>query len=131
MNELEALLQGAEWDWQAQRYKAAHIKFGQAMGFVGRHHAHCRYRRGVCSLKVALQRIIEAERDLENHESHLHRAAGWLTKAEAYLASATEDAGAEVLGRINLYQSELRQAVTNWKKIYAHSSDRPIELRSE
>lgn len=109
----EELIVMADDDYCHSRFKEAHIKYGRAFE-GGRRDNYCRQMRGMCSRRVAEERLRKAEEQPERRLSFLEQAARWLSKAEANLDSALENADAERRADIRLEQARTEEAVARF-----------------
>ena len=105
----------ADDDFCHSRFKEAHIKYGQAFD-GGDRDTYCRQMRGMCSRRVAEDRLHKAEEHPDSRQSFLEQAARWLTKAEANLDAALEDTGDDSDRRavIRLEQARTEEAVARF-----------------
>ena len=111
----EELIAMADDDYCHSRFKEAHIKYGQAFE-GGDRDTYCRQMRGMCSRRVAEERLGKAEAHPDRRQGYLEQAARWLSKAEANLDSAMEDAQADADRRaaIRLEQARTEEAVARF-----------------
>lgn len=84
----------ADEDYRQGSFKEAHIGYGRALSRGSDRQGYCRRMRGLCSRRVAGERLRLARDHPDRLEAYLIQSARWLAKAEANLASALEDADA-------------------------------------
>jgi len=109
----EDLIATADDDYCHSRFKEAHIKYGQAFD-GGPRDNYCRQMRGMCSCRVAEERLRKAEEQPARRQSFLEQAARWLSKAEANLNSALEGAAADGRATIRREQARTEEAVARF-----------------
>lgn len=114
----EDLIATADDDYCHSRFKEAHIKYGQAFD-GGPRDNYCRQMRGMCSCRVAEERLRKAEEQPARRQSFLEQAARWLSKAEANLDSALEEAGADgdLRAAIRLEQARTEEAAARFMSL--------------
>ena len=108
----EDLIAMADDDYCHSRFKEAHIKYGRAFG--GARDSYCRQMRGMCSRRVAEERLRRAEEHPDRRQAFLEQAARWLSKAEANLDAALEDADADGRAAIRSEQARTEEAVARF-----------------
>jgi len=94
MTESEEIIASADEQYRQGRFKDAHINYGKALSRGTQREGYCRRMRGMCSRRVAEQRLQKARDDPDRREAFLVQSARWLAKAEANLESALEEADA-------------------------------------
>lgn len=105
MSEADDVIEAADLDYAAGRFKSAHINYGRALSLGTTRENYCRQMRGMCSRRVAEQRLRKAAAAPETREAFLIQAARWLAKAEANLESALEDADPRQRGQLRMEQA--------------------------
>lgn len=95
-------------------FKEAHIAYGRALGRGGTRDQYCRRMRGICSRLVAEQRLAKAGAQPEQSQGFLKQAARWLTKSEAYLGSAAEQAPDDERGELFLEQAHTEEVMARF-----------------
>lgn len=96
------------------RFKEASIEYGRALVLGGDRDSYCRQMRGLSSRLVAEQRLDKAGDEPELRQRFIEQAARWLSKSEAYLDSALEEATEEQRGHIRLEQARLEESVARF-----------------
>ncbi|MDP9387178.1 MAG: hypothetical protein M3Q48_04440 [Actinomycetota bacterium] len=92
-------------------FKEASITYGKALAIGGPRDQYCRQMRGISSRLVGEQRLQKASQQPELRQRFLLQAARWLTKAEANLDSALEEAGPSERALIRLEQARTEEAL--------------------
>jgi hypothetical protein len=92
MTEAEKFIEAADEHYHEGRFKEAHIEYGRALARGTPREGYCRRMRGMCSRRVAEQRLRLARDNPDRLEAYLIQSARWLAKAEANLESAHEEA---------------------------------------
>jgi len=95
----------ADEHYRLGRFKEAHICYGNAVATGGDRDDYCRHMRGICSRRVAEQRLREAVDRPEERRPFLNQAARWLAKSEANLDSAFYESPVSQRGHIRLEQA--------------------------
>jgi hypothetical protein len=114
LNDSDDFIAAADADFKAGLFKEAHIKFGMALSRGSSRENYCRQMRGMCSRRVAEQRLQNARDDDGTRQAFLLQAARWLAKAEANLESALEDADAPQRGLIRMEQALNEEAMAQF-----------------
>ncbi len=127
MTEPEQLIALADDDYCHSRFKEAHIKYGQALDGGSRDN-YCRQMRGMCSRRVAEERLRKAEAQPDRRQAFLQQAARWLAKAEANLESALEDAGDEERVAIRVEQARTEEAIARFMEMCGKDPGRRLAL---
>ncbi|HEX2701158.1 MAG TPA: hypothetical protein VHM89_13235 [Acidimicrobiales bacterium] len=91
----ENFIEVADEQFRQGNFKEAHINYGRALSRDTGREGYCRRMRGLCSRRVAEQRLQKARDDHERRSAFLIQSARWLAKAEANLESALEEANVE------------------------------------
>lgn len=123
----DQLIASADEDYGSNRFKDAHIKYGQALD-NGPRDNYCRQMRGICSRRVAEERLRKAEDDPGRRQAFLQQAARWLAKAEANLESALEGAGDKERGAIRLEQARTEEAIARFMEMSGSDPRRRLAL---
>jgi hypothetical protein len=92
VTEYEAVFQAADHEAADGHYKEAYNTLARALTIGGPDDQRCRYQRGVYAFRVADSRL-EEFRQSPTPKLTLIKAGCWLSRSEAYLLSAGEDAG--------------------------------------
>lgn len=116
MTEYEKLIRDAEEEAATGRYKEAYNTLGRAVRIGGTADWECRYRRGVCALRVAQTRM-DAFDDTPSVVA-LSKVACWLSRSQAYLMSATEDASGEKLDQIAHHVAEVEKQQERFRRVW-------------
>ncbi len=95
----EELIRQAEAEASKGQYKDAYNLLGQGPWRGGPEDQEFRYRRGLYAYNVAHQRL-DGFRDSRTPKLTLIKAGCWLSRSEAYLLSAAEDAEDEVRDKV-------------------------------
>ncbi len=123
----EELIALADDDYCHSRFKEAHIKYGRAFD-GGLHDDYCRRMRGMCSRRVAEERLGKAEEQPAMRQAFLQQAARWLAKAEANLASALEHASEEERALIRFEQARTEEAMARFVEMSGGDPGRRLAL---
>jgi hypothetical protein len=110
----DELIAGADEHHRRGEFKEASIAYGRALSVGGPRDSYCRQQRGISSRMVAEQRLGRAVEQPGSRQPYLDQAARWLSKAEAYLDSALEDAPPEQRGHIRLEQARTEETVAEF-----------------
>lgn len=105
MSDSENFIALADVDFGQGLFKEAHISYGKALSRGTERETYCRQMRGMCSRRVAEQRLGKAQDDAASREAFLVQSARWLAKAEANLESALEGADPVLRGTIRREQA--------------------------
>jgi hypothetical protein len=109
MPEYETVIETAEREAAEGRYKDAYNTLGRALAIGGPDDVECRYRRGAYAYEVAHQRL-DRFPDVSNAKQTLIKVGCWLSRSEAYLTSAAEDASRaqqeDIAGRLERTKAE-------------------------
>ena len=92
MTDPEEIIAVADEQYGQGGFKEAHINYGRALSRGTSREGYCRRMRGLCSRRVAEQRLHKARENPDRREAFLVQSARWLAKAEANLESALEEA---------------------------------------
>lgn len=123
MTDYDALIADADADYAHDWFKEAHIKYGQAVAMGSARNDYCRQMRGICSRKVAEQRMRKAVEHPEKRQEFLNQAARWLAKSEANLSSAFDESPALQLGHIRLEQARTEEAIARFMEMSEAGGD--------
>ena len=107
MTDYDAAIRAAEDEAGDLRYKDAYNTLGGALRIGGPRDWECRYRRGVYALRVAQTRLDSLQED-PDADVNLSKVACWLSRAQAYLMSSSEQASDEQLDEIADHLERLR-----------------------
>ena len=99
MTDYDAAIEAAEQEAADHHYKEAYNSLGGALRIGGPRDWECRYRRGVYALRVAQTRLDALEAD-PDADIELSKVACWLSRAQAYLMSSSEQASPDQLEEI-------------------------------
>jgi len=113
----QELIEAAEADYRGELFKEAHIKYGRALSAGGECEYYCRKMRGICSRRVAEQRMDKAAEQTDGSTALLNQAAKWLSKSEANLDSALENAPDTERGVIRLEQARTDETIAKFMEI--------------
>lgn len=114
MGDADHVIEAADREYAAGRFKEAHIAYGRALSRGTDRENYCRQMRGMCSRRVAEQRLRKAAADEETRAAFLVQAARWLAKAEANLESALEDAEPRQRGLLRMEQALTEELVAEF-----------------
>jgi hypothetical protein len=117
MTAYEALIAEADRDRAEGHWKQAHIKYGQAVSMGRSRNDYCRRMRGICSRRVAEQRMRLAEENADRRQEYLDQAARWLAKSEANLNSAFDESPAAELGHIRIEQAKTEELIARFMEM--------------
>lgn len=110
----EELIEAGDRERDEGLFKEASISYGKALAMGGRRDWYCRHMRGSCSRLVAEQRLQKAIDEPDAWKKFIEQAARWLSKAEAYLDSALEEAPERERGHIRLDQARTEETVARF-----------------
>lgn len=99
MSDYDAAIETAETEAADHHYKEAYNSLGTALRIGGQRDWEVRYRRGVYALRVAQTRLDRLD-DFPDRNVALSKIASWLSRAQAYLMSSSEQASSEQLAHI-------------------------------
>jgi hypothetical protein len=117
MTAYEDLIAEADQDEAEGRWKEAHIKYGQAVSMGLSRNDYCRRRRGICSRRVAEERMQLAEDNPDRRQQYLDQAARWLAKSEANLNSAFDESPEAELGHIRREQAKTEELIARFMEM--------------
>ncbi len=121
MTDYDAAIQAAEDEAAAHRYKDAYNTLGGALRTGGPRDWECRYRRGVYALRVAQTRLDRLD-DFPDRSVALSKIASWLSRAQAYLMSSSEQASAEQVPQIADHLESLEVEQERFRQRWATTS---------
>jgi hypothetical protein len=122
------LIAEADEDYARGRFKEAHIKYGCAQS-IGRNRNHyCRQMRGICSRRVAEERIRMAIEQPDFRQDYLDQAARWLAKSEANLSSAFDESPEVQLGTIRLEQAQTEEIIARFMEMCGGNPARRLSV---
>jgi hypothetical protein len=124
----DELIEQADRDYAAGRFKEAHITYGQAVSSGSERNHYCRHMRGICSRLVAEQRLQRAVDEPDSRQSFLNQAARWLAKSEANLNSAFDESPESDLGNIRLEQARTEEAIARFMDMCGGNSERRLSV---
>lgn len=93
MTDADKFIDAADEEYRQGAFKDAHINYGRALARGSTREGYCRRMRGMCSRRVAEERLQLARDNPDRLDAYLIQSARWLAKAEANLESAFEEAG--------------------------------------
>ena len=117
MTAYEALIAEADQDQAQGHWKEAHIKYGQAVSMGRSRNDYCRRMRGICSRRVAEERMELAETNPDRRQEYLDQGARWLAKSEANLNSAYDESPAAELGHIRIEQAKTEELIARFMEM--------------
>ncbi|MFN2607641.1 MAG: hypothetical protein ABR511_07045 [Acidimicrobiales bacterium] len=117
MNDYDSILRAADDLAAHRRYKEAYNTLGQALCIGGPADWECRFRRGKFALQVARERLDELEESGQQGVA-LGKAACWLSRSEAYLMSASEQASGSELEAIQDHLATVRQEQERFRRLW-------------
>lgn len=98
-------------------FKEAHITYGVAVSLGRDRNYYCRQMRGICSRRVAEERLRLAGEDQQRRRALLDQAANWLAKSEANLSSAFEESPEMELGNIRIEQAQTEETIARFMEM--------------
>ena len=117
MTPYEELIAEADKDYAEGRCKEAHIRYGEAVSIGSSHNDYCRRMRGICSRRVAEERMQLAVDHPGMRQQYLDQAARWLAKSEANLNSAFDESPEPELGHIRIEQAKTEEAMARFMEM--------------
>lgn len=121
------LIDAADDDYRQGRFKEAHILYGNAVATGGGRDDYCRHMRGICSRRVAEQRLRKAVECPEKRRPFLDQAARWLAKSEANLDSAYHESPEAQRGHIRLEQAQTEELIARFITMSGGNPERRLE----
>lgn len=128
MTTYQDLICGADEHYRAGRFKEAHICYGNAVATGGDRDDYCRHMRGICSRRVAEQRLQNAVDRPGERRPFLNQAARWLAKSEANLDSAFYESPETVRGHIRLEQALTEDLMARFVEMSGGNPDRRLAM---
>lgn len=113
----EELIASADDDYAHGRFKEAHIKYGTAIAQGRSRNHYCRQMRGVCSRRVAEERLRMAVEHPDERREYLDQTARWLAKSEANLNSAFDESPEPERGNIRLEQAQTEEVMARFMEL--------------
>ncbi|HUR23238.1 MAG TPA: hypothetical protein VMZ73_05135 [Acidimicrobiales bacterium] len=117
MTPYEELIAEADQDESEGRWKQAHVKYGEAVSMGTSRNDYCRRMRGICSRRVAEERMQLAEDNPDRRQQYLDQAARWLAKSEANLDSAFDVSAEAQLGHIRIEQAKTEELMARFMEM--------------
>jgi hypothetical protein len=122
----EELIAEADDDYAHGRFKQAHIKYGTALSLGSARSHYCRQMRGICSRRVAEERMRKAVEQPDLRQDVLEQTARWLAKSEANLNSAFDESPELDLGNIRLEQAQTEEAFARFMEMSGANPSRRL-----
>jgi len=122
------LIASADELYRVGDFKEAHITYGrgQSLGWVRNH--YCRHMRGICSRRVAEERIAKALAEPDFRKDFLEQAARWLAKSEANLSSAFDESPEADRGNIRLEQALTEEVIARFMELSGGNPSRRLSV---
>ncbi len=118
MTDYDAAIEAAAKEAADQQYKEAYNTLGAALRIGGERDWEVRYRRGVYALRVAQTRLDRLD-DFPDRNVALSKIASWLSRAQAYLMSSSEQASGEALAQIADHLESLQAEQDRFRRRWA------------
>jgi hypothetical protein len=131
VNGYDDLVAAADDLYRRGEWKEASIAYGRALTVGGPRDGYCRRLRGASARRVAEQRLDKAGADPEGGKPFLDQAARWLSKAEAYLDSALEEASTAQQVEIRMEQAEAEETVARFLQLCGADPERRLSVARE
>lgn len=128
MTDSDDIIEAADRKFEKGLFKEAHINFGKALSLGTTRENHCRHMRGMCSRRVAEQRLQKARDNPGTRDAYILESARWLAKAEANLESALEEAGLRQQGELRMEQALTEDAMAEFMMM---TGGNPARRRAE
>lgn len=128
MSEYEAVIEEADREAAAGRYKDAYNTLGLALAIGGPNDMACRHQRGLYAYEVAHQRL-EDLADSPSAKQTLIKVGCWLSRSEAYLMSAAEGASGEQQEEITRHLERTRAEQDRFRQV-CRDSDMDLFMAS-
>ena len=128
MSDYEDLIRTGDDEHRRGLFKEASISYGKALALGGPSDWYCRRMRGMCSRVVAEQRLQKAEEQPDSWQKFIEQAARWLSKSEAYLDSALEEAPEPERGHIRLEQSATEETMARFLVMCGGDPERRLSV---
>jgi hypothetical protein len=126
VNAYEDLIAAADEEYARGNFKEAHITYGKAQSAGTARNYYCRQMRGICSRRVAEQRMRKAVEQPDFGQEFLDQAARWLAKSEANLNSAFDESPANELGTVRLEQAQTEEAIARFMELCGGNPSRRL-----
>ncbi|MDQ6725285.1 MAG: hypothetical protein M3066_03830 [Actinomycetota bacterium] len=120
------LIDAADASYRQGHFKEAHIAYGNAVACGGPRDDYCRHMRGICSRRVAEQRLQKAVDRPEERRPFLNQAARWLAKSEANLDSAFDESPGAQRGHIRLEQAQTEELMARFVEMSGGNPERRL-----
>jgi hypothetical protein len=121
------LIDAADAAYRQGQFKEAHVTYGNAVATGGPRDDYCRHMRGICSRRVAEQRLQKAVEQPEERRPYLNQAARWLAKSEANLDSAFYESPGAQRGHIRLEQAQTEELMARFVEMAGGNPERRLE----
>lgn len=126
MSDADDCIEEADREYGAGLFKEAHINYGKALSWGTDRENYCRQMRGMCSRRVADQRLRKAQDNPTERNAFLIQAARWLAKAEANLESALEEADPRQRGHLRMEQALTEEAMAEFMTLSGGNPERRL-----
>ena len=117
MAESDDIIEVADREFEQGLFKEAHINYGKALSLGTTRENYCRQMRGMCSRRVAEQRLQRARDNPSGRDAYILQSARWLAKAEANLESALEEADVALQGQLRMEQAFTEDAMAEFMEM--------------
>lgn len=128
MAESDDMIEAADREFEQGLFKEAHINYGKALSLDSTRGNYCRHMRGMCSRRVAEQRLQKARDNPSRRDAYILQSARWLAKAEANLESALEESDVRQQGRLRMEQALTEDAMAEFMEM---TGGNPARRRAE
>lgn len=128
MSTYQELIGCADEHYRLGRFKEAHICYGNSVATGGDRDDYCRHMRGICSRRVAEQRLQRAVDRPDERRPFLNQAARWLAKSEANLDSAFDESPEDQRGHIRLDQALTEELMARFVELSGGNPERRLEM---
>jgi hypothetical protein len=122
------LIASADELYRAGEFKEAHITYGRAQSLGWARNHYCRHMRGICSRRVAEERIAKALAEPDFRQDFLEQAARWLAKSEANLSSAFDESPEADRGNIRLEQALTEEVIARFMELSGGNPSRRLSV---
>lgn len=119
-------IDAADTSYRQGHFKEAHITYGNAVACGGSRDDYCRHMRGICSRRVAEQRLQKAVDQPDERRPFLNQAARWLAKSEANLDSAFYESPGTQRGHIRLEQAQTEELMARFVEMSGGNPERRL-----
>lgn len=120
----DKIIEAADREFEHGLFKEAHINYGKALSLGTTRENYCRRMRGMCSRRVAEQRLQKARDNPGGRHAYILQSARWLAKAEANLESALEEANVRAQGQLRMEQALTEDAIAEFMVMTGGNPDR-------